>query len=45
MQDSFDLMGLGQGHLLEQGEQLGIPIQYQCVALSHHYTSQHGLHQ
>ncbi len=34
MQDSLDLVSLGQGHLLEQGHQLRVPVQHQSVTLS-----------
>jgi len=40
MQDSLDLVSLGQGHLLQQGDELGIPVQHQRVILSYDCMSQ-----
>ena len=44
MQDSLDLVSLGQGHLLEQGHQLGIPVQDQRVTLSYDCIPQTRIH-
>lgn len=44
MQDSLDLVSLGQGHLLEQGHELGIPVQHQRVTLSYDCIPQTLLH-
>ncbi len=44
MQDSLDLVSLGQGHLLQQGHQLGIPVEHQRVTLSYDCIPQAFLH-
>ena len=36
--DMVDLMAFGEGHLLEQGHQLGVPVQHHSVVLSYHCT-------
>ena len=39
--DGFDLVAFCQGHLLEQGHQLGVPVENHSMALSHHCKVSH----